>query len=357
MNFVQAFVPHPQQMRQAVKTALAAVIAYLLTTLLRLPEGQWAVISVVVVSQTHLGGSLRAGRARILGTAVGAALGVAALLVFGANTSGLTLAIGLSIGLCASLLHVHDSFRMAGLTAVIVLAGGHYDTPLLYGFTRFLEISIGVGVALAVSFLLWPARAGEALKHGVAETLRLEARYFQALAHCRFPTDCNPKNELAARDALDKSRTTNRTLLDQARNEPAGFTREEHLVVSLYNFTERIAEHLLAMEHAVHFPQIEPLHGQVFEAIEDLWTRCTVTMNALADSVDRDVPLPPLATLRLAAHNADTSFSRLRDTHVTHGFSLESVMRFMTYYFNMREVAAELVGMADRAEMLVAQTR
>lgn len=352
MNFTPFFAYKPQQMRQAIKTALAAVIAYLVTSLLRLPEGQWAVISVVVVSQTHLGGSLRAGRARILGTAVGATLGVAAIHIFGSGMTGLVLAIGLTIGLCAYLLHVHDSFRMAGLTAVIVLAGGHYDAPLLYGFTRFLEISIGVGVALGVSYLLWPARAGASLKHAVADTLRLEARYFQALANCRFPTDCDPKDERATRAALDKARAANRSLLDQARGEPAGFTREEHLVVSLYNFTERIAEHLLAMEHAVHFQQLEPLHGQVVEAIEDLWRNCDATMSALASAIDRNNTPPDLESLRRASRNAESALAKLRRTHVTHGFSLETVMRFMTYYYNMREVAAELVGMAERAAML-----
>ncbi len=353
MHLAPFFAYKPLQMRQAVKTALAAVIAYLATTLLRLPEGQWAVISVVVVSQAHLGGSLRAGRARILGTAVGASLGVAAISAFGSSLGGLVLAIGLAIGLCAYLLHVHDSFRMAGLTAVIVLAGGHYDNPLLYGFTRFLEISIGVGVALGVSYLLWPARAGSSLKRGVAEALRLEARFLQALANSRFPTDCDPKNERATRAALDQARAANRALLDQARNEPSGLTREENLVVSLYNFTERIAEHLMAMEYAVHFRQLDPLHGQVFEAIDDLWRNCAATMRALADAIDRDALPPPLDPLRLAAQSADNALVELRKTRITHGFSLETVMRFMTYSYNMREVAAELVGMAERVEMLV----
>ena len=33
-------------------------------------------------------------------------------------------------------------------------------------------------------------------------------------------------------------------------------------------------------------------------------------------------------------------------------YGLESVMRFFSYYYNMKQVAVELTGMAERAGML-----
>jgi len=44
--------------------------------------------------------------------------------------------------------------------------------------------------------------------------------------------------------------------------------------------------------------------------------------------------------------------TRIRHQHVLPGQDLEVVMRFFSYYYDMREVAVELTGMAERAALL-----
>ena len=341
------------QLRHALKTTLAAVAAYALSTLLHLPQGYWAVISVIIVMQANLGGSLRAGWIRILGTAIGAVLGVACLLLFGQGVVALGLSVGSTILICAYFTYLHESFRLAGLTACIVIfMAGPEHNPYLFGLTRFAEITLGVAVALVVSLFVWPSRAGGHLTTGVARILRDEAVFYSILLACRSDADCPPQEEREAVASLEKTRAQNRALLAEAKQEPAGFTRQGHITVSLHNFTERIAEHLLSMEHVIHCEELAPLHDQVAEAMDMLAQTTITTMNAIAMAIDHKRSPGPVDGLQSTIAAAEAALAQIRAKRSLASHQLDSVMRFFSYYYNMREVAVELLGMAERAEML-----
>jgi uncharacterized membrane protein YccC len=350
MKLTKTGSPH---VKHALKTALASVTAYALTSLFFLPQGYWAVISVIVVMQANLGGSLRAGVNRIIGTAVGATMGLVCLFTLGSGSVALGVGVGLTILVCAYFTHLHESFRMAGLTAsIIILLGGQSDSYLHVALMRFLEINLGVAVALAYSLLIWPSRAGRQLKEGVVRALVDEAAFFTILFACRIPPLCSNQDENTARARLQATRTKNSALLEEAKQEPSGFSPGEHITVSLYNFTERLAEHLLSMEHAVHHHELESLHGLVGTEM-DLLARTTIAaMTRLAHAISQDEAPSPMDDLKRAADGAEKALARLRKQHVLPAYELEAVMRFFSYYYNMREVARELTAMRDRAALL-----
>ncbi|MFZ5425625.1 MAG: FUSC family protein [Thermodesulfobacteriota bacterium] len=343
----------PLHVKHAVKTALAAMTAYAMVTLSGMQQGYWAVISVVLVMQTNLGGSLQAGLNRIIGTAVGAFLGAACLMLLGSGAVALGLGVGLTILVCAYFIHMHESFRMAGLTAtIVILLGNQSGSYLDFVLARFLEIGLGVAIALAFSVFVWPSRAGRQLKRGVANVLNDEAALYSILLACRMAPDCALNDEREAKNKLQASRETNRKLLDEAKKEPSGLTRSEHITVSLFNFTERIAEHLLSMEHAVHHEELEELHGHVSKEMDLLAQTTIIAMTRLALAIAEDRDPGPMDDLKRAVDRAEDALSRIRQQRVLPSHSLESVMRFFSYYYNMKQVAVELTGMAGRAAML-----
>ena len=75
--------------KQAIKTAIAGVVAMYMTQLFRLPEGYWAAISALIVMQSNVGATLSASRTRLAGTAVGAVVGGVFVALWGANVLGL----------------------------------------------------------------------------------------------------------------------------------------------------------------------------------------------------------------------------------------------------------------------------
>ena len=61
---------------QAVRIMAACGLAYGGSKLLGVPEGYWALITSIVVTQPVLDETLAAGRDRVLGTLIGAAVGL-----------------------------------------------------------------------------------------------------------------------------------------------------------------------------------------------------------------------------------------------------------------------------------------
>jgi uncharacterized membrane protein YgaE (UPF0421/DUF939 family) len=138
-----------------VRTTVAAVVAFLLARLLKLPEYYWAPISTIVVIQSAIP-PLTLGWQRFVGTALGAALG-AALATY-LTPSALVYGLGILLcGLLAFLLRVGGAYRFAGIALSIVLLIPHTRPPWIIGLHRFLEVSLGIAVALVVT-TVWPRR-------------------------------------------------------------------------------------------------------------------------------------------------------------------------------------------------------
>ena len=268
----------------------------------------------------------------------------------------LGLGVGLTILVCAYFIHLHESFRMAGLTAtIIILLSTQDDTFIDYAVFRFLEIGLGVVVALAFSLFVWPSRAGRHLKNGVVQVLHEEAALYSILLSCRISPDCDQQDETATLLALENARDKNHDLLEEAKKEPSGFSKQDHITISLFNFTERIAEHLLSMELAVHHDDLESLHGMVATEMDMLAQTTITVMTRVAMAISQERDPGPIDDLKRAIGNAEDGLARVRRQHVLPSYDLESVMRFFSYYYNMREIAVELTGMADRAALLEAK--
>jgi uncharacterized membrane protein YgaE (UPF0421/DUF939 family) len=137
----------------SVRTTVAAMAALLLARLLKMPESYWAPISTIVIIQSTIP-PLTLSWQRFVGTALGAVLGAALATYFSPSV----LVYGLGILLCgvlAWLLRVGGAYRFAGITLSIVLLIPHASAPWIVGWHRFLEVSLGIAVALAVT-MVWP---------------------------------------------------------------------------------------------------------------------------------------------------------------------------------------------------------
>jgi uncharacterized membrane protein YgaE (UPF0421/DUF939 family) len=137
----------------SLRTTLAAVVAMLLARILKLPEYYWAPISTIVIIQSTIPPRTLAWQ-RFIGTALGAVLGSALATFFPANA----VVYGVGILLCGALsflLRVGGAYRFAAITLSIILLIPRGRAPWIVGWHRFLEVSLGVGVALAVA-TVWP---------------------------------------------------------------------------------------------------------------------------------------------------------------------------------------------------------
>jgi uncharacterized membrane protein YgaE (UPF0421/DUF939 family) len=140
----------------AVRTTIAAVVSLLLARILKLPDPYWASISAIVIIQSTLDPRTVSWQ-RFAGTALGAALGALIGTFFPSTVLVYAVAIFLCGALCA-LLRVRGAYRFAAITLSIVLLIAHQRPAWIVASHRFVEVSLGIAVALGLAEL-WPIRA------------------------------------------------------------------------------------------------------------------------------------------------------------------------------------------------------
>jgi len=146
-----------QSLVQSTRTTIAAIGSILVARALGLPEYYWAPITTFVVMQSTLGAALDISRDRLIGTALGAATGALLAPHFGSNSIMFGTAV-LVLGLiCAALRVGRSAYRFSGITLAVVMLMPRSEPPWLAATHRFVEVSIGVLIGLAVT-ALWPAR-------------------------------------------------------------------------------------------------------------------------------------------------------------------------------------------------------
>jgi uncharacterized membrane protein YccC len=139
----------------AVKTGLAAVLCMWLGNLLGLAHSYWAAVSAIVVMGLDTTLTLASCRDRIIGTAIGAFLGWVTYHAW----HGHYLLYGLSVALCiflCSALPFDKAGRLAAVALSIIVLVKIDGGPAQAALARFLEVGLGIVVALAVTLLVFP---------------------------------------------------------------------------------------------------------------------------------------------------------------------------------------------------------
>jgi uncharacterized membrane protein YgaE (UPF0421/DUF939 family) len=143
----------------AARTTVAAVVSMLLARALKLPEYYWAPISAIVIIQSTIDPRTLAWQ-RFAGTALGAVLAASIATFFATFVPATALVYAVAIFLCGvlcALLRIRGAYRFAAITLSIILLIAHQSAAWIVSWHRFVEVSLGIAVALIVAEL-WPSR-------------------------------------------------------------------------------------------------------------------------------------------------------------------------------------------------------
>lgn len=138
---------------KSARTALAAVVSMAAARMLKLPEYYWAPISTIVILLSTIN-PLHLAWQRFAGTALGAALG-SLIATFVAPNWALYGAGLFVCGILCGILRIGTAYRFAGITLTIVLLVARQRPAWIIGAHRFVEVSLGIAVALLVAEV-WP---------------------------------------------------------------------------------------------------------------------------------------------------------------------------------------------------------
>jgi uncharacterized membrane protein YgaE (UPF0421/DUF939 family) len=138
----------------SARTAAAAVVSLVVARALELPEAYWATITTLIIMQSTLGAALAVSEQRFAGTALGAVMGALLTTYFGSNLIVFGLGVFV-IGLICAALRLEDAYRLASVTLAIVMLIAHTKQAWIVAAHRFIEVSVGIAVGLALT-ALWP---------------------------------------------------------------------------------------------------------------------------------------------------------------------------------------------------------
>jgi len=148
-----------EAMLSSTRTAVATVLSLLLARSLKLPEFYWAPISTIVILLSTINPRTLAWQ-RFVGTALGAFLG--ALIANYFHPNWIIYGVGIFVcGVLSSILRLGAAYRFAAIALTIVLLITHERSPCIVATHRFIEVSLGIAVALLIT-VIWPTTASSA---------------------------------------------------------------------------------------------------------------------------------------------------------------------------------------------------
>lgn len=328
-------------LKQAGRTAVAAVLTQLLVTLLGLAQGYWAVITTVIVMQANLGGSIRAGWFRLAGTAVGAVSGALAAGWFGNHSLvALGLALLVTLSVCTLLPRLRQSSRVAGITvAIVILAGQPEDSAFTLGLSRFIEIALGIVMALGVSAFFFPSRASSAMYRGLAKVFEDLSGLFGLVVEARLQEAYPEPQAFSFKDRIIRTLARCRDLRQEAQAE--GRIESAAVSTMLLFQGERLFEHVLGVDHVASEAQGAGLHRHLPEELTGLETATAKVLTGLAAHLRDGAPLPATAELDQAVATARAKLAAMRRERAPAAYDLTEVMHFFSFVHGMLACAAD----------------
>jgi len=340
----------------AARMLISATAAYALAQAFGLPQGYWAVLTTIIVTQTSVGGSLKAAIDRLIGSVCGALVGAVAALLLPSHTPlvvGATLIAALTP--LAVLTAFYPNFRVAPITAIIVLMSTGAATlgPFGYALDRVLEITLGAVVGVVVSTLIAPARAYVQLRGAAAETARLLAQIMTALVPAigagpaqldTLPTQVQAALNRLATAADEAARERRSRLSTHADPEP------------LFRTLRRLQQDILALNRLFNTQWPDAAQAALATPWSTYSEAVAATLRTLADALTACQPPPDTAPLRTQLAAFIAAIETMRREGTTRALSTDLVGRILGSAFHAEQLQRDLDDLTERTHE-VAVTR
>ena len=282
----------------AVKTSLSLTLAYLIPISLGWPQPQTAATTVMLIAATGmLSESLQKGVWRILGTVLGAFLGLSLIVFFPQERMTYLLAASCTVAVVIYLYNAYQGdstvFMLTAVVTLMVFNGGDAEGAFLYGADRAFMTVFGVIVYTVVASMLWPVRAADNTR-SLAQALGRNyqsafARLVGDTEHEKIPLDSFLAEVLAEAQAFQAQFAAVKNHADGVSD----YLPEWHGVVSAFEEMEAILLPPLKqvsrdpVEFSDYIANYQPVLDQVetlFAAVDAAWQvqRTTIAAQPVA---------------------------------------------------------------------------
>lgn len=153
-----------------IKTAIAIVICVFISQIFKLEYPFYACIAAIITMRGSVFGTFKAARHRMLGTTVGAVVGLICVLI--APRSAILSGIGIVVIIyICNVLEWDDSISIAGIVFLAIMVNLKGTTPIFYAVNRLIDTFIGITVAALVNYFIFPPKLSEKIAEASNATL------------------------------------------------------------------------------------------------------------------------------------------------------------------------------------------
>lgn len=334
---------HKARLGLFLRVTASALLSFALAIWLGLRVPLWAVLTAIMVTQISVGHSLKATSDYVLGTVGGAIYGGLIGLMLGQGSQAAPLAgLAVAVGPLALIATARRSLTVAPLTAAIVLLAPAltHGTPIAAAVDRMLEVALGAGIGLAVSFVLFPSSA-----HGLL--IEAAARTLERLADALGKLTTGVKEPLDG-DAVRRMQDGLGEVVTQLQHVGAEAQRERAMRVSSAPDPEPLLRTLLRLRHdlvmigrAAVAPLPEGLQARI-GGLSELTATLGDFLHASAAALLAWRLPPDLDGVEAALDSYAIAVSKVRDEGLTRGLPREVTERFFALSFALEQIRRNL---------------
>lgn len=140
---------------RAFKTALAVLLCMGLSSVAPSLSPFFMCLAAIITMQVSTSDSLKMGRARVIGTAVGAIIGLSFTLVLPENPILSALGVWILI-LIMNRLHWNTAIQISTFVFLAIMVNMNGQDPFIYSASRFIDTLIGVLIGIGVNYFVFP---------------------------------------------------------------------------------------------------------------------------------------------------------------------------------------------------------
>jgi len=323
------------QLRLCLRATVAALATFAFSQLLNLPLGMWAVLTAVIVTQMSIGGSLKATIDYMVGSLGGAIYGGAmAALVPHTNVIAVAGVLAICVAPLALLAAINPSFRVAPITAIIVLLGptSAEAGPIEGAFFRVLEVGLGGVTALAVAFLVFPAQAHGLAIDAAAEMLDLMARVLPDV-FAGFTRDLDEGTIRRIQDSIGQAYARLDTISAEVKRERMTHLASEPDPAPLLRTLLRLRHDLVMMGRAAVVPLPPALQARLGPPLAGITETVCDFLRASANALEARRDPPPRGAVEAALAGFAAELGAIRRDGLTRDLPVDAVERIFALGF------------------------
>jgi len=281
--------PVPAKFRYATKTALSLTLAYLIPMAMGWSQPSTAATTVMLIAATGMvSDSLQKGVLRVLGTVVGAVIGLSLIALFPQDRMVYLLAASIAVSIAIYLYNAYQGdstvFMLTAVVTLMVFNGGDAEGAFLYGVDRAFMTAFGVIVYTVVASVLWPVKTADNTRALAASVAVGYHQAFERLVNPEIPSESSVDEQLADLLASEDTFQTHFAAIKSGTDALAAYLPEWNCVLSCYEELEAILVPAL---------KSEPLRAVEFSRYIDNYPQLVAQVDAMFRQVEGGRHVPP----------------------------------------------------------------